>query len=76
MTREERAKAEDLGNYFRVAADNRDLNYNRYFSEGVEQAPELEDYNSHNTTRLDVAGMKELLLELADIRQACGTRHS
>jgi UDP-glucose 4-epimerase len=76
MTREERAKAEDLGNYFRVAADNRDLNYNRYFSEGVEQAPELEDYNSHNTTRLDVAGMKELLLELADIRQACGARHS
>jgi UDP-N-acetylglucosamine 4,6-dehydratase/5-epimerase len=74
MTREERAKAEDLGNYFRVAADNRDLNYNRYFSEGVEQPLELEDYNSHNTTRLDVAGMKTLLLELAEVREAYARR--
>ena len=74
LTREERAKSEDLGGYFRVSADNRDLNYSLYFSKGVEQTPELEDYNSHNTTRLDVAGMSELLLKLADVRKACASR--
>lgn len=74
LTREEHAKAEDLGGYFRVAADNRDLNYNQYFSEGVPQHPELEDYNSHNTTRLDVAGMKKLLLQLDDVRLAQARR--
>ena len=71
MTREERAKSEDLGGYFRVSADNRDLNYSLYFSKGVEQQPELEDYNSHNTTRLNRAGMCDLLLKLADVRAAC-----
>jgi UDP-N-acetylglucosamine 4,6-dehydratase/5-epimerase len=72
LTREERAKSEDLGNYFRVSADNRDLNYSLYFTKGVEQQTALDDYNSHNTTRLDVEGMSKLLLHLNDVRQACG----
>ena len=74
LTREERAKSEDLGGYFRVSADNRDLNYSLYFSKGIEQKAELEDYNSHNTTRLDISGMSNLLLKLADVRQACASR--
>lgn len=64
LTREERVKAEDLGNYFRVRADNRDLNYNVYFREGLETLSHEEDYHSHNTQRLDVEGMMALLLEL------------
>ena len=74
LTREERAKSEDLGGYFRVSADNRDLNYSLYFSKGVEHVPNLEDYNSHNTTRLNTATMSELLLKLADVRQTCANR--
>jgi UDP-glucose 4-epimerase len=70
LTREEHAKSEDLGDYFRVSADNRDLNYSLCFTQGVERQPELVDYNSHNTTRLDVDGMGKLLLRLADVRQA------
>ena len=70
LTREERAMGEDLGGYFRVPADNRDLNYNQYFSEGSARVSELDDYNSHNTRRLDVAGMKELLLKLSEVREA------
>ncbi|KAB2673821.1 MAG: NAD-dependent epimerase/dehydratase family protein [Verrucomicrobia bacterium] len=69
LTREERAGATDLGGYFRVPADNRDLNYNLYFSEGVATQPELEDYNSHNTTRLEVAEMKALLEKLEEVRE-------
>lgn len=72
LTREERAKADDLGAYFRVPADNRDLNYNQYFSEGSSVKPELEDYNSHNTERLDVEGMKRLLLNLSEMQDAIG----
>jgi len=64
LTREERVKAEDLGNYFRVPADNRDLNYNAYFGEGQEVLSNEEDYHSHNTDRLDVDGMMKMLLEL------------
>ncbi len=67
LTREERARADDLGGYFRVPADSRDLNYDHYFSEGSAKASEAEDYNSHNTTRLDVAGMKALLLRLPEV---------
>jgi UDP-N-acetylglucosamine 4,6-dehydratase len=67
LTREERARADDLGGYFRVSADSRDLNYDHYFSEGSAKASETEDYNSHNTTRLDVAGMKALLLRLPEV---------
>lgn len=74
LTREERSKSEDLGGYFRVSADNRDLNYSLYFTQGSEQKSEMADYNSHNTTRLDVAGMMELLLKLPEVRQACEHR--
>lgn len=67
LSREEMACAEDLGNYFRVPPDGRDLNYAKFVEEGEQrltQSAHGEDYNSHNTTRLDVAGMKALLLKL------------
>jgi len=70
LTREERAHAEDQGDYFRVASDNRDLNYNLYFSEGSKAVQQLEDYHSHNAERLDVPRMKALLLKLPEIRDA------
>ena len=69
VTREEMAKAEDMGNYFRVPADNRDLNYDKYFVDGEEELSHIDDYHSHNTARLDVAGMKELLLKLDIVRE-------
>ena len=69
VTREEMAKAEDMGNYFRIPADNRDLNYDKYFVEGQEEVSLIEDYHSHNTSRLDVEGMKELLLKLDFVRE-------
>ena len=61
VTREEMAKSEDMGEYFRIPADNRDLNYDKYFVEGQEEIAQIDDYHSHNTQRLDVEGMKELL---------------
>lgn len=64
VTREEMAKAEDMGDYYRIPADNRDLNYDKYFVEGQQEIATIEDYHSHNTKRLDVEGMKELLLKL------------
>jgi UDP-N-acetylglucosamine 4,6-dehydratase len=64
VNREEMAKAIDMGNYYRVPADNRDLNYDRYFNEGEEDVSTIEDYHSHNTHRLDVEGTKEMLLKL------------
>jgi len=69
LTREELAKAEDLGGYYRIIPDDRDLNYNKYFTEGVEQVSLMEDYNSHNTQRLMIAEIKEKLLQLDYIRQ-------
>jgi len=69
LTREEKAKAEDLGKYFRVSADNRNLNYNKYFVEGEESISILDDYNSHNTIRLDVNRIKVLLLKLPIIQK-------
>ena len=69
LTREEYARAEDLGGYFRVPADNRDLNYNAYFTEGEEAVSRQEDYNSHNTRRLDVDQMAELLIKLDYVKQ-------
>jgi UDP-glucose 4-epimerase len=69
VTREEMAKHEDMGNYFRIPADTRDLNYAKYFVEGEEKISILEDYHSHNTRRLDLEGMQELLLKLPMIRQ-------
>lgn len=68
LSREEKACAEDLGDYFRIPADQRDLNYEKYIETGDTKVVEYEDYNSHNTTRLDVDGMKNLLLKLQFIR--------
>lgn len=68
VNREEMAKATDMGNYFRVSADNRSLNYESYFSEGQKKLSVLEDYHSHNTERLDVEGTKRLLMKLEMIR--------
>ncbi len=72
VTREERAKAEDMGNYFRIPCDTRDLNYDKFFTEGNEGIAKIEDYHSHNTKRLDVEGMKQLLLKLRFIREDLG----
>lgn len=68
-TREEMVKAEDMGNFYRIPADNRDLNYAQYFSEGEEDVSKIEDYHSHNTKQEDVEGMKKLLLKLPLIRK-------
>jgi len=68
LSREEMAAAEDLGEYFRVPPDLRDLNYDKYFDKGETKITASEDYNSHNTTRLDVEGMKTLLLKLPFIQ--------
>jgi UDP-N-acetylglucosamine 4,6-dehydratase/5-epimerase len=64
VSREEMARAEDMGRYYRVPADNRDLNYKKFFIEGEIEIAKLDDYTSHNTTRLDVNGVKELLSKL------------
>lgn len=72
VTREEMAKAEDMGNYFRVPCDTRDLNYDNYFIQGQQQVSIIEDYHSHNTCRLDEEGMKKLLLKLDFIREDLG----
>ena len=72
VTREEMAKAIDCGNYFRIPCDTRDLNYDKFFTEGNAAISEIEDYHSHNTKRLDVEGMKELLLKLRFIREDLG----
>ena len=72
VNREEMAKASDMGNYFRIPADNRDLNYGKFFTEGESKVSEVEDYTSHNTTRLDVEGMKDMLLKLEMIRKDLG----
>ena len=69
ISREEMAKAEDMGNYFRVPADNRDLNYAQYFTEGEEKITSFEDYTSHNTQRLSIPQIKELLLKLDFIQK-------
>lgn len=70
ISREEMAHAEDLGGYYRIPADNRDLNYSKYFVEGETKIAELDDYTSHNTHRLDVAGVKDTLMKLDIIREA------
>ncbi|MDD2286120.1 MAG: polysaccharide biosynthesis protein, partial [Paludibacter sp.] len=64
VTREEMAKSEDMGDYYRIPADNRDLNYDKYFIEGQEEIATIEDYHSHNTKQLNVEEMKELLMKL------------
>lgn len=69
VTREEMAKSEDMGYYYRIPCDARDLNYEKYFVEGQEKVAKFEDYHSHNTKRLSVAQMKELLLKLDIIQE-------
>lgn len=69
VNREEMVKAEDMGEYFRIPADTRDLNYARFFSEGTDKVSAVEEYHSHNTTRLDKESMKKLLLKLDFIRE-------
>jgi UDP-glucose 4-epimerase len=68
-TREEMSKAEDMGEFYRVPADHRNLNYNQYFSEGETDVSKVEDYHSHNTKQLGVEGMKKLLVKLPLIRK-------
>ena len=68
-TREEMVKAEDMGDFYRIPADNRDLNYAQYFSEGEQDVSVIEDYHSHNTEQQDVEGMKKLLSTLPLIRK-------
>jgi UDP-glucose 4-epimerase len=69
VAREELAKAQDMGGYYRIPADNRDLNYAKFVVEGETEISNFEDYTSHNTTRLDVEATKELLLKLDFIRE-------
>lgn len=68
-TREEMVKAEDMGEFYRIPADNRDLNYAQYFSEGEQDVSVIEDYHSHNTEQLGVEGMKHLLIKLPLIQK-------
>ncbi|WP_213522275.1 polysaccharide biosynthesis protein [Nonlabens sp.] len=68
-TREEMIKAEDMGDFYRIPADNRNLNYEQYFSEGEEAISAIEDYNSHNTEQQGVEGMKKLLKELPIVQE-------
>lgn len=72
VTREEMAKAEDMGNYYRIPCDARDLNYDKYFIEGQEKVSKYEDYHSHNTHRLDLSEMTQLLLKLEMVREDIG----
>lgn len=68
-TREEMIKAEDMGDFFRIPADNRDLNYSMYFSEGEKSLTAISDYHSHNTERLNVNGVKTLISKLSVVRK-------
>ena len=76
MTREERLRSEDMGNYFRVSADNRDLNYDKYFVEGKVETQADESYTSHNTKRLDVDGVVKKILTTDYVQEELkGIRH-
>lgn len=72
VSREEMAKAKDMGRYYRIPADNRDLNYDKFILEGSPEANEVDDYTSHNTERLTVADVKKLLLSLPYIQASLG----
>ena len=72
LTREEFVKAEDLGNYYRIIPDDRDLNYSKYFIEGLPKIENAQDYNSHNTRRLRGNELKELLLSIDYVQDALG----
>ena len=66
------AKAIDMGNYYRIPCDTRDLNYDKFFVEGDDKLSTKDDYHSHNTRRLDIIGMKKLLVKLNFIREDLG----
>ncbi|MCX5778193.1 MAG: polysaccharide biosynthesis protein [Elusimicrobia bacterium] len=70
LNREEMARAEDMGDYFRISADSRDLNYNQYFNAGEKKISREEDYTSYNTRQLDIAGIKETLLTIEYVQHA------
>ena len=72
VTREEMAKSINMGDYYRIPCDNRDLNYDKFFSEGDHKVEQVEEYNSHNTARLNIDDMKKLLLKLTFIREDLG----
>jgi UDP-glucose 4-epimerase len=74
LSREERVRAEDLGDYFRVPADSRDLNYSKYFSVGNVEVSLSDEYHSHNAQRLSIPEIKELLLTLDCVREALAER--
>ena len=61
-----------MGNYYRIPCDNRDLNYDKFFTQGSEDVSKIEDYHSHNTSRLGVEGMKEQLMRLRFIQEDLG----
>ena len=69
LTREEFVHAQDMGGFFRIPADTRDLNYDKFFEKGDEKLASLEEYNSSNTNLLDVEGVKEKLLSLSYVRE-------
>jgi UDP-glucose 4-epimerase len=73
LTREEMATAENMGEYYRICSDVRDLNYSCYFTEGETKVSYQEDYNSHNTRRLDEDGLIELLLKLDFVKESLKT---
>lgn len=72
LTREELVKAEDMGEYYRILPDDRDLNYGKYFTEGEKKISEVDDYNSHNTIQLSIPEIKEKLLGLKYIQEELG----
>jgi UDP-glucose 4-epimerase len=76
LSREEFAAAEDLGDYFRVPPDGRDLNYEKFVEQGEERISHSEDYNSHNTRQLDVPEMKRMLLELPFVQRILRGEHA
>ena len=76
LSREEMVAAQDLGGYYRVPPDLRDLNYGKFVEQGELRISEAVDYNSHNTTRLDVEGMKALLLKLPFMQAIARGEHA
>jgi UDP-glucose 4-epimerase len=79
LSREEMATAQEMGDYFRIPADGRDLNYAKFVDQGEQKLTQTahgEDYNSHNTLRLGVAGMKQLLLKLDFMQKVARGEHA
>ena len=76
LSREEVAKANDMGKYYRVMPDSRDLNYDKYFMEGVEELSVAQDYNSHNTKQLDLEGVKSILLSIPYILDSINGKYA